>query len=190
MTTGVKSRGWLPGCDIYGTKGAMETDRYNLNKLHVALEKDLCHWTHEEYETKPYIPYASQTERSNYENKPFVPMAEKAAGIKIEWMLPADDAIPAIIASGDLPDIFWRSMSAADMVSGLFQEITDEAMQKYAPNVWDMYENHVDGWRSFLTQGEGKRYSLDGGFWTSYNHKEKDANGNGDPNDEIPCKER
>jgi putative aldouronate transport system substrate-binding protein len=161
-----------------------------------------------------------QTERNNYERKVFVPLAEKATGIKIEWMLPADDAIPAIIASGDLPDIFWRYMSDSDMVSGLFPELTDEALKKYAPHVWDIYENHVEGWRPFLTQADGKIYGLMGGWWTSYNHlvdqvlwintewlkrvgkampttttelydvlkafKEQDANGNGDPNDEIP----
>jgi predicted dehydrogenase len=60
---GNMSRGWLPGCDIYGTQGAMESDKYNLNKLHVVLEKDLCRWTHEEYEAEPYIPYDNQKER-------------------------------------------------------------------------------------------------------------------------------
>jgi putative aldouronate transport system substrate-binding protein len=162
-----------------------------------------------------------QTERNDYNKKPFTTIAEKATGVKIDWILPADDAIPAILASNDLPDVFWRNMpNDADMVSGQFIELTDEALKIYAPTVLDIYEKYIPDWRGFLTQGNGKIHSLMGYYYISYNHltdetlyintewlkqvgktipttttelydvlkafKEKDANGNGDPNDEIP----
>jgi putative aldouronate transport system substrate-binding protein len=218
---------FLPVSTVFAAGGQQKSSGFNFNTTK-ADGRDFVNNTYvsglpivkEPITLKTMVVLHPQTERNNYERKVFAPMAEKATGIKIEWILPANDAIPAIIASGDLPDVFWRGMGDSDMVSGHFLELTDQALKTYAPNVWDIYENHVEGWRSYLTQPDGKIYGLMGGYWISFNHlvdqilwintewlkrvgkampattselfdvlkafKEQDANGNGDPNDEIP----
>jgi predicted dehydrogenase len=57
------NRPWLSNVNIHGSRGSFEGDKYNQDKVHVIIEKEICRWTHEEYEVPPYIPFASQAER-------------------------------------------------------------------------------------------------------------------------------
>ena len=122
-----------------------------------------------------------------------------------------------LIASGDYPDVFFKSGLGNDAdkygTQGIFIPLED-LMREYAPNFCRVMDE-TDGWQ-WITAADGHVYSFPdqdelipkAPFWinkrwldnlgleepTSYDElyevlkafKEKDANGNGDPNDEVP----
>jgi putative aldouronate transport system substrate-binding protein len=159
---------------------------------------------------------------NSWEKKPFVQKAEKETGIKTIWINADANKTAAVLASGDLPDIFNRSANENLISSNaeLFYAFTDETIQKYLPHVLDFYNKSVPNWKDFLVYPDGNIYGLMGGFYNSKAHitdsltwininwlknvgksmptttdefydvlkafKTQDADGNGDPNDEIP----
>ena len=163
----------------------------------------------------------------SYSEKYFVKDSEAACNVKITWIeLPEGQTKEPIagMLAGNLPDIFMMAGNISDSVilqnAKLWQPITVEELQEYCPNVYNLYETRVEGWKDYLTFPDGNIYSLMGDFLTSTLHtvpqaqyinvkwlenlglempktledlhkvlvafKEQDANGNGDPNDEIP----
>jgi len=101
---------------------------------------------------------------NNFEKKPFVPIAEKATGIKINPIVHTDStAIPAILASGDLPDAFMNLINDNLLVNNtnLFEPL-DDKMEKWFPNTLKTYETYAKdyGWRRFLTLPDGHIYSM------------------------------
>ena len=108
---------------------------------------------------------------NNFDRKPFVLIAERATGLKIEWSTPATTAVPAILASGDLPDAFIGLITDQLLVqnSNLFLPLEDK-LERWAPNVLSFYEEHVPDWKRFLTL-DGHIYSMMNNFHNSLPHK-------------------
>jgi len=120
-----------------------------------------------------------------------------------------------ILNSGDYPDVFMKAaLGAADYDSGCFIDLTD-LIKEYAPNLsalldknnaWDVYkysDGNLYATQLFQTPGRQASYMLINTVWLEtlgrekpatveewYNvlkaFKEQDADGDGDPNNEIP----
>ncbi len=100
----------------------------------------------------------------------FKPMLRKAAeelGYDIEWVPVLEgggemDRMSTMLA-GDLPDVFWGLLSDSQIInnSGLFVALEDK-LEEFAPHVYALYEEGVDGWRDFLTYPDGHIYGMMG----------------------------
>ena len=148
---------------------------------------------------------------------------EEITGVHIEWESVTEDGAAEKralkLASGNLPDIFFRCNMTNDEVSQLAQTgqiiPLDDLIEEHAPNIKAMFEN-IPGTEGAFRSEDGHIYSLlQVRIPSITNHmvintrwlenvglevpttleefydvlvafKEQDANGNGDPNDEIP----
>lgn len=110
-----------------------------------------------------------------YEDKPFIAKAEADTGIHIDWIpileSNASEQVTAMLAGGDMPDIFIGLIGDSILVQNarLFVPLND-MLDKYAPNVIQLYKKNSLEWESFLKMPDGKIYSLMGGYYTSYLH--------------------
>ena len=149
---------------------------------------------------------------------------EADTNVKINWQYAggADwaEQKSLLLASGDLPDVFFGSNSLKDMDIATNQDLfipLEEYVEKYCPNIQAAWEAEPT-MRKMVTNPDGHIYTLPGkkplrpkGCDTPFINKtwldrlglempttvdewyevlkafkEQDANGNGDPNDEIP----
>ena len=108
----------------------------------------------------------------------YKPMLQKAAdelGYDIEWMPVLEGGAEAdrmsTMLAGDLPDVFWGLLSENQIIdnSGLFVTLEDK-LEEFAPNVYALYEEGVDGWRDFLTYPDGHIYGMMGNTLVSPNN--------------------
>lgn len=108
----------------------------------------------------------------------YKPMLQKAAdelGYDIEWMPVLEGGAEAdrmsTMLAGDLPDVFWGLLSENQIIdnSGLFVTLEDK-LEEFAPNVYALYEDGVDGWRDFLTYPDGHIYGMMGNTLVSPNN--------------------
>ena len=108
----------------------------------------------------------------------YKPMHQKAAdelGYDIEWMPVLEGGAEAdrmsTMLAGDLPDVFWGLLSENQIIdnSGLFVTLEDK-LEEFAPNVYALYEEGVDGWRDFLTYPDGHIYGMMGNTLVSPNN--------------------
>ncbi len=108
----------------------------------------------------------------------YKPMLQKAAdelGYDIEWMPVLEGGAEAdrmsTMLAGDLPDVFWGLLSENQIIdnSGLFVTLEDK-IEEFAPNVYALYEEGVDGWRDFLTYPDGHIYGMMGNTLVSPNN--------------------
>ena len=154
---------------------------------------------------------------------------EEALNVKINWIEltegQLDEPLTALLASQDLPDIFWAGSCMSDAIvsqnASLWHVMTMEEITTYMPNLYNFLETYWgDGWVENQTYPDGNIYSMPGGKMHSRMHvtqgiqyintkwldnlglempttmeefyevlcafRDEDANGNGDPNDEIP----
>lgn len=165
----------------------------------------------------------------SYSQKVWVQELEEALNVKIEWIElvegQIDEPLTALLASQDLPDIFWAGSCMTDAIvsqnSSLWHVMTMDEITTYMPNLYNFLETYWgDGWVENQTYPDGNIYSMPGGKMHSRMHvtqgiqyintqwldnlglempttldefyevlcafRDEDANGNGDPNDEIP----
>jgi putative aldouronate transport system substrate-binding protein len=169
------------------------------------------------------VPHNADEWGDQWEKKLFVQMSEKEAGIKTQWTKTDAQGVTAVLASGDLPDLFMHSAVSETTIaqnSDLFYAFTDNDFKKYMPHILDYYEKKMPDWKSFLTYPDGKIYGPMGGWYYSPPHltdaffwinttwlknlnlampvtiddfhnvlkafKEKDADGDGNSNNEVP----
>ena len=108
----------------------------------------------------------------------YKPMLQKAVdelGYDIEWMPVLEGGAEAdrmsTMLAGDLPDVFWGLLSENQIIdnSGLFVTLEDK-LEEFAPNVYALYEDGVDGWRDFLTYPDGHIYGMMGNTLVSPNN--------------------
>ncbi len=159
----------------------------------------------------------------SYAEKYAIIEAEKATNIHIEWIeiTGATAERVGVMLAGDLPDIFLGPLTDAQIAlnPSLFVPING-LIEKYCPNILEMYNTKVDNWESFLTYPDGNIYGLMGSFLKSYTDqisgvmyinaewlknvgkempttteelvdvltafRDMDADGDGDPSNEIP----
>ncbi|MCL2833379.1 MAG: extracellular solute-binding protein [Treponema sp.] len=116
-------------------------------------------------------PHFQDELANNMEKKPFVIPTEKATGIHINWISTTAAATPAILASGDLPDVLLGLVNDRLLVqnTNLFLQL-DDKMDKWLPNVKAFYEQYVPDWKRFLTLEDGHIYSLMGNWDFSLPH--------------------
>lgn len=101
--------------------------------------------------------------------------AEEDLGYDIEWIPVLEGGADAerlsTMLAGDLPDVFWGLLGENQIIdnSGLFLTLEDK-IEEYAPNVYALYEEGVDGWRDFLTFPDGHIYSMMGNTLVSPNN--------------------
>jgi putative aldouronate transport system substrate-binding protein len=107
---------------------------------------------------------------NDYSKKPFVPIAERETGITIEWITSTGQALPAILASNDLPDAFIGGVGDSLLVqnTNLFLPLEDK-MEKWLPDLLKLYQEKIPGWQRFLTV-EGHIYCLMANFYQSLPH--------------------
>ena len=165
----------------------------------------------------------------SYSQKVWVQEMEEALNVKINWIEltegQLDEPLTALLASQDLPDIFWAGSCMSDAIvsqnASLWHVMTMEEITTYMPNLYNFLETYWgDGWVENQTYPDGNIYSMPGGKMHSRMHvtqgiqyintkwldnlglempttmeefyevlcafRDEDANGNGDPNDEIP----
>ena len=165
----------------------------------------------------------------SYSQKVWVQEMEAALNVKINWIEltegQIDEPLTALLASQDLPDIFWAGSCMSDAIvsqnASLWHVMTMEEITTYMPNLYNFLETYwPDGWVENQTYPDGNIYSMPGGKMHSRMHvtqgiqyintqwldnlglempttmeefygvlcafRDEDANGNGDPNDEIP----
>lgn len=165
----------------------------------------------------------------SYSQKVWVQEMEEALNVKLNWIEltegQLDEPLTALLASQDLPDIFWAGSCMSDAIvsqnASLWHVMTMEEITTYMPNLYNFLETYWgDGWVENQTYPDGNIYSMPGGKMHSRMHvtqgiqyintkwldnlglempttmeefyevlcafRDEDANGNGDPNDEIP----
>lgn len=160
----------------------------------------------------------------DFNTKYAIKQAEEVTGVHIEW-IPIQEGNTtekvATMLAGDLPDVFLGLVNdtAVSQNPSLFVPIED-MIEEYCPNIYATYEEHVDGWRTFLTYPDGHIYGLianyranpsnavNGTMWINQTwldnlglampttlaeleevlkaFRDQDADGDGDPNNEIP----
>lgn len=106
--------------------------------------------------------------------KKMLRQAGEDLGYNIEWipLLEGGDAEKlSTMLAGDLPDVFWGLLGDAHIVnnSALFVTLEDK-IEEYAPHVYALYEDSVDGWREFLTFPDGHIYGMMGNSLVSPNN--------------------
>ena len=108
---------------------------------------------------------------NNVDKKPFVLPTERATGIKIEWINTTANSVPALLASGDLPDILSGIVNDRLLVqnTNLWLPLEDK-LEKWLPNVYADYQANVPDWKRFLTLEDGHIYSLMGNWDFSLFH--------------------
>lgn len=161
---------------------------------------------------------------ADYNDLQIIQEIEAKTGVHIEWIMAGSgltEKRSVMLATGDLPDIIMKDVTAAELVTyganGTFIPMQD-LIDQYAPNIISLF-NQTSGLRNFLTAPDGNIYGvprMNAAPWTKANgigminktwlenlnlempttvdefyavlkaFKEQDANGNGDPNDEIP----
>lgn len=162
----------------------------------------------------------------NFEEKHWVAAAEEATGIHVNWVALKEGTHSeqlAVLLAGDLPDAFFIGYNMTDSMivqnTSLFVPLND-LIKEYAPNIYELYETSVPGWREFLTYPDGNIYGLMSGAMGADTHKvqatqwintqwldnlgldmpttleefydvlvafrDGDADGDGDPTNEIP----
>lgn len=165
----------------------------------------------------------------SYSQKTWVKELEAACNVKINWIEltegQIDEPLTALLASQDLPDIFWAGSCMTDAIvsqnASLWHVITMDEITTYMPNLYNFLQTYWgDGWIANQTYPDGNIYSMPGGKMHSRMHttkgiqyinkqwlenlnlempttmeeyynvlcafRDQDANGNGDPTDEIP----
>lgn len=165
----------------------------------------------------------------SYSQKTWVKELEAACNVKINWIEltegQIDEPLTALLASQDLPDIFWAGSCMTDAIvsqnASLWHVITMDGITTYMPNLYNFLQTYWgDGWIANQTYPDGNIYSMPGGKMHSRMHttkgiqyinkqwlenlnlempttmeeyynvlcafRDQDANGNGDPTDEIP----
>jgi len=113
-----------------------------------------------------WTPHAQDQLANFLDRKPWVLPVERATGIKIEFMTVNAASIPAVLASGDLPDIINGNLINDNLLvqnKNLFM-VLDDKLAKWAPNVLKFYEEYIEDWKEFLTLDDGHIYSLMGGY--------------------------
>lgn len=173
--------------------------------------------------TLSFLYVKSANMRDLKENAMFQEL-EKTTNVTIDWQYAGDadweEQKSLLLASGDLPDVFFGSNSLKDMdiMTNLdFFIPLEDYIDKYCPNLQAAYEAEPT-MRKMITSPDGHIYTLsrklplrpkgcdvpfinqtwldnlglemptttDEWYTVLKAFKEQDANGNGDPNDEIP----
>ena len=100
----------------------------------------------------------------DFNTKTAIAEAEKVTGVHIEWIPVMESNTTekvATLLAGDLPDVFLGLVNDTMIMQNpsMFVQ-TEELIEKYCPNIFATYEEHVDGWRTFLTYPDGHMYGL------------------------------
>ncbi len=107
----------------------------------------------------------------DFNTKYAIAEAEKATGIHIEW-IPINESnteqVTTLLA-GNLPDVFLGLLNDTLITqnASLFVP-TEDLIEKYAPNIYKLYEENIDGWRTFLTFPDGHMYGLMANYRAAY----------------------
>ena len=100
----------------------------------------------------------------DFNTKYAIKQAEEVTGVHIEWIPIIEGNTTEKVATmlaGDLPDVFLGLVNDTMIQQNpsLFVQ-TEDLIEKYCPNIFATYEEHVDGWRTFLTYPDGHMYGL------------------------------
>lgn len=113
----------------------------------------------------------------NFADKHWVAAAEEATGVKVNWIDLTEGQHSeqlAVMLAGDMPDAFFIGYNMSDSMvvqnTSLFVPLND-LIEKYAPNIYKLYEEDVPGWRDFLTYPDGNIYGLMSGAMSADTHK-------------------
>jgi len=118
---------------------------------------------------------ADRTETFN--EKQWVKDAEEALNLKLNFVELIEGAVDeplAALLAGDLPDVFFMGLQLVENIvtqnAGLFRPITEEELKTYAPTYYSLCENHVNGWREYMTYPDGNMYGMMSGTLSSEMH--------------------
>lgn len=106
---------------------------------------------------------------ASFNDKYVIKRATEATNIQIKWdevlTAAATERVPVILASGDLPDVFLGLLTDSQIAQNpsLFVPLND-LIELYCPNIMELYETSVPGWKNFLTYPDGNIYGLMGGY--------------------------
>lgn len=107
-------------------------------------------------------PYAL----SEPEDVHWIKQNEEETGVKFEWIkTPQEGAVEKInllLASGDLPDVFWNGITQQTIVQYMGQDIflpTEDLVANYMPNLQKVYEQRPD-YQSLTYAPDGHSYGF------------------------------
>jgi putative aldouronate transport system substrate-binding protein len=87
-------------------------------------------------------------------------------GIPIEWIAIPDEGygekINLMLASRDLPDMFWKGIGEATVAQYSGQDVflpTEDLLEKYVPRLKQIYKDHPD-YAALTMYGDGHRYGF------------------------------
>ncbi len=91
---------------------------------------------------------------------------EKNTGVELEWVgIPEagyTEKVNLMLASGDLPDMFWKGIDASVVSQYMGQDIflpTEELIAQYAPNVQKILDEHPE-YKALATYPDGHMYGF------------------------------
>ena len=128
----------------------------------------------------------------SFADNPFLVNLEKESNVKIDWQIVSSndwgDQKPIMLAGGTevLPDVVlgFQTFNESDIMSNVEYFVPLEDMiEKYMPNLMKAFEE-MPALKAISTSADGHTIDELEAVLTAF--KEQDANGNGDPNDEIP----
>lgn len=118
-------------------------------------------------EKKPQITlsvmFSSHPWTKDLKEIPYFKQLEKKTNIKVRWEQVRsgwDEKKSAVLASGDLPDVFLTGLTDSDIVTNIenFYSL-DELIKEYCPNITRMFSEEPDT-KSISVFPDGKMYSL------------------------------